>query len=195
MVFSDGKKRCGWTSSNPLMIDYHDHEWGVPIHEDRKLFEFMILDAVQAGLSWEIVLKKRENFRKAFHNFDPARIARYTIKDVQRLLANPGIVRNRLKIKATISNARHFLKVRQEFGSFDSYIWQFTDGKMLVHRYRRLSQLPATSREAETMSRDMKSRGFTFVGPTICYSFMQAAGMVNDHLVDCYRYLEVQKMK
>ncbi|MGD0337852.1 MAG: DNA-3-methyladenine glycosylase I [Bacteroidota bacterium] len=195
MVFSDGKKRCGWPSSNPLMIDYHDHEWGVPIHDDRKLFEFMILDAVQAGLSWEIVLKKRENFRKAFHNFNPVRIARYKARDTKRLLADPGIIRNRLKINAAVLNARQFLMVQQEFGSFDSYIWQFTDGKMLVHRYRRLSQLPAISREAETMSRDLKRRGFTFVGPKICYSFMQAAGMVNDHLVDCYRYLEVQKMK
>ncbi len=195
MVFSDGKKSCGWPTGNPLMIEYHDREWGVPVHDDRKLFEFMILDAVQAGLSWEIVLKKRENFRKAFHNFEPRQIARYTAKDVRRLLADPGIVRNRLKIKSAISNARHFLKIQAEFGSFDSYVWQFTDGKMLVHRYRRLAQLPATTREAEAMSKDLKNRGFTFVGPTICYAFMQAAGMVNDHLVQCYRYLEVQRLK
>lgn len=195
MTHADGKKRCPWPADHPLMIDYHDHEWGVPVHDDRKLFEFMILDAVQAGLSWEIVLKKRENFRKAFHNFQPEQIARYTKKDVRRLLADPGIVRNRLKINATISNARKFLTVQEEFGSFDSYIWQFTDGKMLVHRFRRLSQLPATSKEAEAMSKNLKNRGFTFVGPTICYAFMQAAGMVNDHLIGCFRYLEVQRLK
>lgn len=193
MEFPDGKKRCGWPTDNQMMIDYHDHEWGVPVHDDRKLFEFMILDAVQAGLSWAIVLKKRENFRRAFDNFEPERIVRYTAKDVKRLLADAGIVRNRLKITSAISNAKQFLKIRHEFGSFDSYIWQFTGGRMLVHKYRRLSQLPAKSREAEAMSKDLKNRGFTFVGPTICYAFMQAAGMVNDHLVDCYRYTEVQK--
>jgi DNA-3-methyladenine glycosylase I len=195
MIHANEKKRCPWPSDNSLMIDYHDHEWGVPVHDDRKLFEFMILDAVQAGLSWSIVLKKRENFRKAFHNFEPARIARYTKKDIRRLLADPGIVRNRLKLNAAISNAQKFLAVQEEFGSFDAYIWQFTGGKMLLHRYRRLSQLPAVTREAEAMSKDLKSRGFTFVGPTICYAFMQAAGMVNDHLVDCYRYREVQQLK
>lgn len=191
----DGRKRCPWPADHSLMVEYHDHEWGVPVHDDRKLFEFMILDAVQAGLSWEIVLKKRENFRKAFHNFEPERIARYTKKDVRRLLADPGIVRNRLKINAAISNARKFLEIQKEFGSFDSYIWQFTGGKMLVHRYRSLSQLQATSKEAEAMSKDLKSRGFTFVGPTICYAFMQAAGMVNDHLVSCFRHMEVQRLK
>jgi DNA-3-methyladenine glycosylase I len=195
MEFSDGKKRCAWPTDNLLMIEYHDREWGVPLHDDRKLFEFLVLDAVQAGLSWAIILKKRENFRRAFNNFDPERIARYTARDVQRLLANPGIVRNRLKITSAIKNAKQFLKIRDEFGSFDSYIWQFTGGKMLVHRYRRLSQLPAKTREAEAMSKDLKRRGFSFVGPTICYAFMQAAGMVNDHLVDCYRYQEVQEMK
>ncbi len=187
-------KRCPWTSTDPLMISYHDDEWGVPVHDDRKLFEFMILDAVQAGLSWAIVLRKRENFRRAFHNFEPERVARYTAADVRRLLADPGIVRNRMKIKAAISNAKAFLKVREEFGTFDRYIWQFTGGTMLVHKYRRLSQIPPKNREAERMSRDLKERGFSFVGPTICYAFMQAAGMVNDHLVECFRYREVQRL-
>ncbi len=195
MEYPDGKKRCGWPKTSQIMIDYHDLEWGVPVHDDRKLFEFMILDAVQAGLSWEMVLKKRENFRKAFHNFNPARVALYNKRDIKRLLSDPGIVRNKLKINAAVTNARRFGIVQEEFGSFDSYIWRFTDGKMLVHRYKKLSQLPATSREAEAMSKDLKSRGFSFVGPTICYAFMQAAGMVNDHLIDCFRYREVQRLK
>ncbi len=188
------RERCPWPTDNPLMIEYHDTEWGVPLHDDRKLFEFMMLDAFQAGLSWSIVLKKREAFRKAFRNYDPVRIARFTEKDIQRLLKDEGIIRNRLKILSTVKNARLFLTVQKEFGSFDNYIWQFTNHRMKVNRFKTLKQLPAVSKAAETMSKDLKQRGFTFVGPTICYAFMQAAGMVNDHLVSCFRYEEVQKL-
>ncbi len=186
--------RCPWPSDNPLMIEYHDTEWGVPVHADRKLFEFMVLDAFQAGLSWAIILRKRDAFRKAFRNFDAKKIARFTKDDIRRLLKDEGIVRNKLKINATINNAKLFLGIVKEFGSFDAYIWQFTGGRMKVNRYTSLKQIPAKSREAEAMSKDLKERGFTFVGPTICYAFMQAAGMVNDHLVGCYRHEEVQKL-
>jgi DNA-3-methyladenine glycosylase I len=175
------------------MIAYHDTEWGVPLHDDQKLFEYIVLDGAQAGLSWSTVLRKRENYRKALHGFDPKRIARYTEKDVQRLLKNDGIIRNRLKIESTITNAKMFLQLRQEFGSFDAYIWQFTGFKTVQHRFRRLAEIPATSEESDAMSRDLKKRGFKFVGSTICYAFMQAAGMVNDHLVHCFRYREVRR--
>ena len=175
------------------MIAYHDTEWGVPLHDDQKLFEYIVLDGAQAGLSWSTVLRKRENYRKAFHGFDPKSIARYTEKDVQRLLKNDGIIRNRLKIESTITNAKMFLQLRQEFGSFDAYIWQFTGFKTVQHRFRRLAEIPATSEESDAMSRDLKKRGFKFVGSTICYAFMQAAGMVNDHLVQCFRYREVRR--
>jgi DNA-3-methyladenine glycosylase I len=185
-------KRCPWPSDDPLMIAYHDTEWGVPLHDDRKLYEFIVLDGAQAGLSWSTVLRKRENYRKAFHRLDPDRVARYTGKDVARLLQNEGIIRNRLKIESAITNARKFLEVQKEFGTFDSYIWQFTGGKTVQHRCRRLGDIPTRSRESDAMSKDMKKRGFTFVGSTICYAFMQAAGMINDHLVDCFRYREVQ---
>ncbi len=173
------------------MIRYHDTEWGVPLHNDRKLFEFLVLDAFQAGLSWAIVLKKREGFRKAFSNFDAGKVAKYDDRKVKTLLADAGIIRNRMKIEATIANARVFLAVQREFGSFDRYIWQFTDGRTKRNRWRTLKQLPARSPESDAMSRDLKERGFRFVGSTICYAFMQAAGMVNDHLVSCYRHREV----
>jgi DNA-3-methyladenine glycosylase I len=174
------------------MIAYHDKEWGVPLHDERKLFEFIILDGAQAGLSWSTVLRKRENYRKAFHGFDPKMVAGYTKRDVERLLKDDGIIRNRLKVESAIINAKMFLEIRKEFGSFDAYIWQFTDGKTVQHKCRRLADIPATSEESDAMSRDLKKRGFKFVGSTICYAFMQAAGMVNDHLVSCFRYREVQ---
>jgi len=187
--------RCGWTGVTPLMVAYHDTEWGVPVHDDRKLFEFLVLDAMQAGLSWAIILNKRDNFRRALHNFDPARIARYGARDLRRLLADPGIVRNRLKVNATIANARRFLEVAAAFGSFDRYIWQFVDGQTIQHRFATLRAIPATTKESDAMSTDLKSRGFKFVGSTICYAFMQAAGMVNDHLIDCFRYREVARRR
>jgi DNA-3-methyladenine glycosylase I len=173
------------------MIRYHDTEWGVPLHNDRKLFEFLVLDAFQAGLSWAIVLKKREGFRKAFSNFDPRKVAKYDGRKVKALLVDACIIRNRMKIEATISNARAFLAVQREFGSFDRYIWQFTGGKTKNNRCRTLKQIPCRSPESDAMSKDLKARGFRFVGSTICYAFMQAAGMINDHMVDCFRYREV----
>ncbi len=173
------------------MLAYHDTEWGVPLHDDRALFELLILEGAQAGLSWETILKKRENYRKAFDGFDPERIARYGERDVERLLADPGIVRNRLKIAATILNAKGFLQARDEFGSFDEYIWRFVGGRPIKNGFRSLSELPAKTAESEAMSMELRRRGFKFVGPTICYAFMQAVGMVNDHTVDCFRYDEV----
>ncbi|MCB5271377.1 MAG: DNA-3-methyladenine glycosylase I [Candidatus Cloacimonetes bacterium] len=185
------KTRCGWEGNTELMIRYHDTEWGVPVHDDRKLFEFLTLDAFQAGLSWAGILGKRENFRAAFDNFDPIQIAKYDGQKVQQLLQNPGIIRNKSKITCTISNAQKFLEIQQEFGSFDRYIWQFTGGKTIVNQWQELSQVPASSPESDAMSKDLKSRGFKFVGSIICYSMMQAAGMVNDHLVSCFRYHEL----
>jgi DNA-3-methyladenine glycosylase I len=184
-------KRCPWPSNDPLMISYHDKEWGVPLHDDQKLYEFIVLDGAQAGLSWATVLRKRENFRKAFRGFDPKIVARYNEKDVQRLLKDEGIIRNRLKIESAITNAKMFLEIQNEFGSFDAYIWQFVGGEPLQHRLRRLSEIPASSKESDSMSKDLRKRGFKFVGSTICYAFMQAAGMVNDHLISCFRYREV----
>lgn len=181
------RRRCAWPTGDPLMIAYHDEEWGVPLHDDRTLFEFMVLDANQAGLSWRTILHKRENFRKAFRNFDPVKVARFTEKDFERLMNDEGIIRNRLKIKSSIENAKRFLEVQKEFGSFDKYIWQFTGGRTIHNRWKTLEQLPATSPESDSMSKDLKARGFKFVGSTICYAFMQAAGMVNDHTVDCFR--------
>ncbi len=183
--------RCHWPGNNPLMIRYHDEEWGVPLHDDRKLFEFMVLDAFQAGLSWSIILKKRENFREALSNFQPELIARYDENKIQNLLQNPGIIRNRLKLKATVANAQQFLKIQKEFGDFDRYIWQFTAGKTKVNRWEKSEDIPASTMESDAMSRDLKKRGFKFVGSTICYAFMQAAGMVNDHLASCFRYKEL----
>jgi DNA-3-methyladenine glycosylase I len=187
-------KRCPWTSDDPLMIAYHDREWGVPLHDDTTLFELLVLEGAQAGLSWSTVLRKRENFRRAFQGFDPVVVARYTEKDVQRLLKNEGIIRNRSKIEAAITNARLVIEIQKEFGSFDAYIWRFTDGKLMKHRFTRLSKVPATTDESDAMSKDLKKRGFKFAGSTICYAFMQAVGMVNDHLVDCFRYREVSSL-
>ena len=183
--------RCPWAESSPLMRAYHDTEWGVPLHDDRELFEFLVLEGAQAGLSWETVLRKRENYRKAFDSFDPVLVALYTDEDVERLLANPGIIRNRRKILSAINNARRFLEVQDEFGSFDAYIWQFVDGQPVKNAFGVDAEVPATSPEAEAMSKDLRKRGFTFVGPTICYAHIQATGMVNDHLVGCFRYNEV----
>jgi DNA-3-methyladenine glycosylase I len=183
--------RCEWCLGNDLMTTYHDQEWGVPVHDDRKLFEFMVLDAFQAGLSWSTILNKRENFRKALDNFDPAKIARYTGRKMKRLLADPGIVRNRLKVTATVDNARAFLETQSEFGSFDAFIWRFVGGEPKRNRWKAMRQIPAKSNESDAMSKELKSRGFKFVGSTICYAFMQAAGMVNDHVVGCFRYSEV----
>ncbi len=184
--------RCGWSLGHPSMTAYHDTEWGVPVHDDRKLFEFLVLDAAQAGLSWRTVLLKRENYRKAFDNFDAEKVARYPAKRVERLLTNPGIIRNRLKVHSAVTNARAMLKVRDEFSSLDRYLWQFVDGQPRINRFQSMKQIPATSKESDAMSKDMKQRGFTFCGSTICYAFMQAAGMVNDHIVTCFRHREVQ---
>lgn len=189
------RKTCEWPNSNPLMIAYHDKEWGVPLHDDRKIFEFMALDAFQAGLSWAIILKKRTGFHKAFDGFDFNKIARYDEGKIQELLADDGIIRNQLKIKATVNNAIRFAEVRKEFETFDKYIWQFTGFKTIDNRLTSLGKIPSKSRESDAMSRDLQKRGFKFVGSTICYAFMQAAGMVNDHLVDCYRHKELMRMK
>lgn len=177
------------------MIAYHDEEWGVPLHDDRKLFEFLVLDAFQAGLSWRTILHKRENFRLAFDGFDAKLIARYKKRKIGQLLENAGIVRNRMKIEATVANAKVFLRVQGEYGSFDSYIWQFVGGQPKQNRWRSLKRLPASTPDSDRMSKDLKERGFKFVGSTICYAFMQAAGMVNDHLVNCFRYEEVQAVR
>ncbi len=174
--------------NSPLMVDYHDKEWGVPVHDDRTLFEFLVLEGAQAGLSWQTVLNKRENYRKAFNGFEFAKIAGYNNKDVQRLLRDPGIIRNRLKITATINNAKHILELEKEFDFFDKYIWRFVSGKPIKHTFRSLNETPATTRESDAMSKDLRKRGLRFVGPTICYAFMQAVGMVNDHTTKCFRY-------
>lgn len=176
------------------MVAYHDEEWGVPLHDDRKLFEFMILDAFQAGLSWAVVLKKRENFRRALSGFDPEVVARYNTRSVQRLLANPGIIRNRQKILAAIDNARAFLEVQEEFGSFDAFIWRFVGGRPIQNAWKSLEELPAKTRESDEMSKALRERGFKFAGSTICYAFMQAAGMVNDHVVTCFRYRTIRAL-
>jgi DNA-3-methyladenine glycosylase I len=186
------KRRCAWPSST-ISIAYHDREWGVPLKDDRKLFEFLVLDAAQAGLSWEIILRKREGFRAAFDNFDAQKIARYDEKKIKELLGNAGIIRNRLKIESAISNARAFLAVQEECGSFAGYIWQFVGGQPKINACRSLKDVPATSAESDAMSKALKKRGFRFVGSTICYAFMQAAGMINDHLVDCFRHPELSR--
>jgi DNA-3-methyladenine glycosylase I len=179
--------RCIWAASEQMMA-YHDAEWGVPLHDDRKLFEFLVLEGAQAGLSWETILRKRDNYRKAFDNFDPVKVARYGARQVRRLLADPGIVRNKLKIASAIANAKAFLKVQEEFGSFDAFQWRFVDGGPKVNAWRSHKQIPAQTPESQAMSKELIRRGFKFVGPTICYAHMQAVGMVNDHLVDCFRY-------
>lgn len=186
--------RCPWATT-PAMIAYHDKEWGVPQHDDRVLFEFLILEGAQAGLSWSTILNKREAYRQAFSGFDVARVARYNAEKIKRLMDNPGIVRNRLKIESTISNAKAFLKVQKEFGRFDRYIWQFVGGAPIINSWQTMKKVPAETKESIAMSKDLLRRGFRFVGPTICYAFMQAVGMVNDHLVGCFRYREVQRSR
>ena len=190
---TDGIIRCPWPKGNPLMIAYHDHEWGRPNHDDRKLFEAVILDGFQAGLSWSAILNKRENFRKAFDNFDAEKIARYQSKKINALLQDAGIIRNRLKIEASVKNAKAYLKTREEFGSFDKYIWQFTRYKTIQNKWKRFRQIPVSTKISDAMSKDMKQRGFSFCGTTICYAFIQAVGMVNDHLADCFCHAEIKK--
>ena len=185
--------RCGWSTSDPLYIQYHDEEWGVPLHDDRSLFEFLVLEGAQAGLSWLTVLRKRENYRQAFDQFDPEKVAGYGESKVAELMANPGIIRNRRKIESAITNAQAFLQVQQEFGSFDRYMWDFVSGKPVQNRWERLEDIPATSDISVVLSKDLVRRGFKFVGPTIVYAHMQATGMVNDHLVGCFRFQEVQE--
>lgn len=191
MAGTENRKRCGWESDDELMTRYHDEEWGVPLHDDRVHFEYLILDGAQAGLSWRTVLHKRENYRRAFADFDPVRVARFTPARIERLLLDPGIIRNRLKVESAVRNARAFLAVRREFGGFDPYIWSFTGGKTIVNNWKSMSELPARSAESDAMSRDLKKRGFNFVGSTICYAYMQAAGMVLDHTSDCFRRKEI----
>lgn len=186
------KHRCQWVGANPLMIDYHDKEWGVPQYDDKKLFEAVILDSFQAGLSWSTIMNKRENFRKAFADFEVQKVAKFNEKKIQALLNNPGIIRNKLKVYAAVSNAQQFIAVQKEFGSFSNYIWQFTKYKPIVNKRKYLKEVPAFSSESDAMSKDMKKRGFKFCGTTICYAFMQAVGMVNDHTVDCFRYKQLK---
>ena len=185
-------ERCGWAAKEKIYMEYHDGEWGVPLHDDRRLFELLVLEGAQAGLSWITVLKKRENYRKAFDSFDAARIAKYDKKKMKKLLANEGIIRNKLKIKSAIRNAKAFLQVKKEFGSFDRYIWQFVNCKPIKNSWKSLKQVPARTKESDAMSNDLKKRGFSFVGSTICYAFMQASGMVNDHTVNCFKYKEIE---
>ena len=186
------KVRCQWVGNDPLMVQYHDKEWGMPVHNDKKIFEFLILEGAQAGLSWSTILKRREGYRKAFDNFDIRKVAKFTEKDVRRLLNDSGIIRNRLKIGATIKNAQHFLEIQREFGSFEKYIWQFVGAKPIKNRFKSMKEIPAVTKEAEALSKDLKKRGFSFVGPTIMYAHMQATGMVNDHTVDCFRYNNIK---
>jgi len=187
------KSRCGWSTSDPIYTEYHDKEWGVPLHDDRKLFEMLVLEGAQAGLSWITILRKRENYRKAFGGFRPERIAKYDKRAVRRLLTDDGIVRNRLKIEATIQNAKAFLRVRKEFGSFDRYIWSFVNGTPVQNSWKSLRHVPPQSLESRAMSNDLRRRGFNFVGPTICYAFMQSSGMVNDHIMTCFRHAQLKR--
>lgn len=191
------KQRCDWTQAqvDPRYLAYHDQEWGVPVHDDRTQFEFLTLESAQAGLSWWTVLKKRDGYRKAFADFDPAKVARFTDKRIERLLQNPAIIRNRLKVNAAVNNARQFLEVQAEFGTFDAYIWQFVDGRPIQNKRRSLKDLPATTKESDLLSKDLKRRGFKFVGSTIVYAHMQAVGMVNDHLVTCFRHKPCARLK
>jgi len=186
-------KRCNWANYNELMKEYHDKEWGAPVHDDQILYEFLILEGAQAGLSWNTILQKRENFRKAFDNFDYKKIARYDETKVEELLNDTGIIRNRLKIEATIANANALLKIQEEFGSFSNYIWKFVNDKPVINKFITLEELPAKTKQSELISKDLKKRGFKFVGPTIIYSFMQAVGMTNDHTTDCFRYEEINQ--
>jgi len=188
------RKRCSWVNvDNALLLEYHDREWGVPNHDDRKHFEFLILEAAQAGLNWSMVLNKREGYRRAFSKFDPEKVARYTNAKIDKLVADPGIIRNRLKIESAVKNARALLKVQEEFGSFDKYAWRFVDGKPRQNAWKSLRQIPPTTAESDKFSKDLKQRGFKFVGPTVIYAHMQAVGMVNDHLVDCFRYRTIKR--
>jgi DNA-3-methyladenine glycosylase I len=189
------RQRCTWPGDDPAMIRYHDEEWGTPLHDDRRLFEFLILEGAQAGLSWRTILHKRANYRRAFHRFDAKRIAQYRAADVRRLLADAGIVRNRLKVESTISNAQAFLEVKKEFGSFDTYIWSFVDRKPIQNQWKTLGNIPARTEVSDAMSKALKKRGFRFVGSTICYAFMQATGMVNDHAVNCFRHKACAKLR
>lgn len=186
--------RCGWAGSDPLYIKYHDAEWGVPVNDDRTLFEFLILEGAQAGLSWITILRKRENYRNAFNNFNISEIAAYTEKQIDELMNNSGIIRNRRKIEAAVLNARAFLRVQEEFDSFAGYLWSFVDHKPIQNNWKTLKEVPVQTVESQTLSRDLQKRGFKFVGPTICYSLMQAVGMVNDHTVDCFRYSEIRNL-
>ena len=186
-------KRCAWANNDPQMREYHDKEWGTPIHDDRLLFEFLILEGAQAGLSWSTILQKRDNFRIAFDNFDWNKIAKYSESKIEDLMNNEGIIRNKLKINAVIANAKAFLKIQNEFGSFDKYIWKFVNYETIDNKFKELSELPSKTEQSEQMSKDLKKRGFKFVGPTICYAFMQAVGMVNDHVIDCFRYKEINE--
>ncbi len=181
-------KRCEWADTEQMMRDYHDKEWGVPVHDDRLLFEFLFLEGAQAGLSWTTILKKREGYRKAFYNFNAVKIVRYGPGNFDKLMSNPGIIRNRLKIQSSVINAEAFLNIQRQFGSFNTYIWQFVNGKPILNRWKKLSEIPVTTIESDAMSKDLKKRGFKFTGSTICYAFMQAVGMVNDHTTDCFRY-------
>jgi DNA-3-methyladenine glycosylase I len=181
-------RRCDWAGSDPLYLEYHDTEWGIPLHDDRRLFEMLVLEGAQAGLSWLTILRKREAYRRAFDRFDPRKVARYDARKVRALLADAGIVRNRLKIESAVKNARAFLEVRDEFGSFDAYIWRFVGGQPIRNAWRAMKDIPARTPESDAMSKDLRKRGFSFVGSTICYAFMQATGLVNDHVVDCFRY-------
>lgn len=187
-------QRCEWAGEDPLYVNYHDQEWGVPVHDDQKLFEFLILEGAQAGLSWSTILRKRENYRQAFDDFDPNKIALYDQAKVEELLQNPGIIRNKLKVRSAIQNAQAFLLVQAEFGTFDNYIWGFVDHKPIKNAWEHLNQLPASTLLSETISKDLKKRGFNFVGPTIIYAHMQATGMVNDHLLTCFRYEQINQM-
>jgi len=187
--------RCSWCGEDPLYVAYHDQEWGVPLHTDQQLFEFLILEGAQAGLSWLTILRKRDAYRKAYHQFEVEKVARFNSRSIERLMNNPGIVRNRLKIEASITNARAFLDVQAAFSSFDSYIWQFVDHQPILNRWQHLKKIPVSTKESLRMSKDLQTRGFRFVGPTICYAFMQAVGMVNDHIIDCFRYKEIIRNK
>jgi DNA-3-methyladenine glycosylase I len=187
----DGRRRCDWAGTDPEMVAYHDTEWGVPVHDDDTHFEFLVLEGAQAGLSWSTILKRRSGYRKAFAGFDPVKVARFTPAKVEKLLTDTGIIRNRAKVQSTVRNAGLFLDVQKEFGSFDAYIWGFVGGRPVVNRWRRMAQLPPTSPESEALSKDLRRRGFSFVGPTVCYAHLQAAGLINDHLVGCFRYGEI----
>jgi len=187
-------RRCTWCGSDPQYIAYHDEDWGVPVYDDRLLFEMLILEGAQAGLSWLTILKKRDNYRKAFHDFDADRIAHYDQQEIDRLMQDAGIVRNRLKIEAAVKNARGFLQVREEFSSFSDYLWRYVDGKQIVNEWKNLSDIPAHTKTSNQLSKDLKKRGFNFIGPTICYAFMQSIGMVNDHTTDCFRYREINQL-